>query len=63
MNRTGTLGSSKSVASLIAATTAAVEEIAGGSPMPFAPKGAHGSGCSIIAAISTGGISSAVGMR
>ena len=45
VNRTGTLGSSKSVASLIAATTAAVEEIAGGSPMPFAPKGAPGSGC------------------
>ena len=40
VNRTGTLGSSKSVASLIAATTAAVEEIEGGSPIPFAPKGA-----------------------
>jgi hypothetical protein len=46
----------------IAETTAGVEEIVGGSPTPFAPNGAPGSGCSISVA-TTSGMSSAVGIR
>ena len=60
--RTGALGSSRPVASRIAATTAATEEIMGGSPAPFAPMGEPGSGSSIKAAMCTGGMSSAVGI-
>ncbi len=59
----GTLCRSKPVAFLTAEATAAVDEIAGGSPTPFAPKGALGSGCSIRAAISTGGMSREVGNK
>ena len=45
-----------------AATTAATEEIIGGSPAPLAPMGEPGSGSSIKAAMCTGGMSSVVGM-
>ena len=43
--RTGTRGSGRPVAARMAAATAAVDEIVRGSPMPFAPNGAPGSGC------------------
>ena len=45
--RTGTRTHGAPVAARIAATTAGVDEIVGGSPTPFAPNGAPGSGSSI----------------
>ena len=48
--RTGTRVSASPVASRIAATTAAVDEMVGGSPTPLAPNGAPGSGSSMMAA-------------
>ena len=50
------------MASRIAATTAGVAEMHGGSPTPFAPSGACGSGSS-TSETSTSGASSAVGSR
>ena len=50
------------MASRMAATTAATEEIIGGSPAPFAPIGDPGSASSISPATCTGGMSRAVGM-
>ena len=46
LGRTGTRSSAAPVAARMAATTAGVDEIIGGSPTPFAPNGASGSGCS-----------------
>jgi len=46
----------------MAAATAAVDEIVGGSPTPLAPNGASGSGCSMQVA-STSGASATVGIR
>ena len=60
--RTGTRVHGAPVAARMAATIAGVDEIVGGSPTPFAPNGAPGSGSSISAA-STVGASSAVGIR
>ncbi|NDH36465.1 MAG: DEAD/DEAH box helicase [Acidimicrobiia bacterium] len=60
--RTGVRGSSRPVAARIAATIAGVTEMQGGSPMPLAPRGACGSGSSIIVA-TTSGASRAVGRR
>ena len=54
--RTGTRVSSRPVASRSAETTAAVETTVGGSPTPFSPYGASGSGSSISTA-ATGGMS------
>src|SRR5206468_2065927 len=45
--RTGTRVSATPEAARMAATTAGVDETVGGSPTPFAPKGAPGSGSSI----------------
>ena len=45
--RTGIRDSGLPVAARMAATTAGVEEMAGGSPTPFAPNGASGSGSSM----------------
>ena len=61
--RTGTRVSGRPVAARMAATTAAVDEIVGGSPTPLAPNGTPGSGCSIQRLRRTGGMSSAVGIR
>ena len=60
--RTGTRVSSRPVASRSAEATAAVAATDGGSPMPFTPYGASGSGTS-ISTVSTCGMSSAVGIR
>ena len=58
----GTRGKSRPVALRTAAAIAGVTEIHGGSPIPYAPKGACGSGSSIMIA-TTSGASSAVGNK
>jgi amidase len=60
--RTGTRVTSTPVAARMAATTAGVDEMVGGSPTPLAPNGAPGSGISMQVA-STSGASAIVGMR
>lgn len=60
--RTGTRVSSRPVAARSAETIAAVDTTVGGSPTPFTPYGASGSGSS-ISTDSTGGMSSVVGIR
>src|ERR1700730_14226644 len=59
---TGTRTQAAPLAARMAATTAGVEEMVGGSPIPLAPKGASGSGSS-TKDMTTLGTSSAVGMR
>ena len=59
--RTGTRVHGAPDASRIAATTAGVDDIVGGSPTPLAPNGAPGSGSSMSTA-STVGESNAVGI-
>jgi hypothetical protein len=60
--RTGIRVSSSPVAARIAATTAGVEEIVGGSPTPRNPYGACGSASSSTSN-RTGGMSRIVGIR
>ena len=62
VRETGTRFSTSPVAALRAATIAGVAAIVGGSPMPLTPKGAPASGTSTNA-VTTGGTSSAVGIR
>jgi hypothetical protein len=62
VGRTGTRSICLPIASRIAATMAGVLEMVGGSPTPFAPSGAIGSGSSISVTI-TSGMSRNVGSR